>query len=316
MSVPSRAGLETTRWMHALAGLDRDREAELRQIADPTDAGGRAVLWHLANSAPSTLRIQPGVADDLPALLSSLAPEIAWPGAPALAGKTVVAVWARVWQVRERADLRVTLHWNTEGHFAAQAELRAPDGAITPLLNTTSFVALLDRVAATPHSSTAPHALVLAGNRAMQAGDFAAARDLYRRAITDLPRHPQAHRNLALALARLGEWEAAAAIMQQALALASHDPGLSEEYLALETDAGIDAARHDDLERAAGHFLRILTLWPDEPTALANLGNIRLRERRSPEARAIYRRFLRHHPHHPVADKIRLALQELGGDEA
>ena len=87
------------------------------------------------------------------------------------------------------------------------------------------------------------------------------------------------------------------------------------EYLALETDAGIAAAQQQDFARAATHFLRILSLQPDEPTALANLGNLRLREGRLPEARAIFLRFLRFHPTHPAAETIRLALMEMSPEQ-
>jgi len=316
MAIPTRAGVEEKRRRRGMAERDRARENELRALDDPTDSGGIVVIWSRADGRldARTLKVQPGVADDLLSLLSSLAAEIAWPGVPAVAGRAeqAVAVWARVWQVREAMDLRVVLYWDVDGHFHAAADLRGRDGAEKPLLDTPGVVELLDRIAVAPEISESPHGLLLAGNRALEAGEYAVAREKYLRALNDLPRHPEAHRNLALALARLGEWEAAARAMRMAWELAPDDPLQRAEYLALETDAGVEAARQGDLDRAGEHFLRILDRWPDEPTALANLGNIRLREGRLPEARAIYRRFLRHHPDHPAAEKIRLALAELG----
>jgi len=319
MAIPARAGMEEKHWRRDVAERDRARDRELRKLADPTNSGGVVVIWEGAGSRtqPRRLAVQPGVADDLPSLLSSLAAEIGWPGVPATAERAghAVAAWARVWQVREAADLRVALYWDAGGRFHATAGLRAPDGAGTPLLDTAGVVELLNRTAVEPQSSASPHALLLAGNRAMDVGEYVAAREEYRRALEDLPRHPEAHRNLALALARLGEWEAAAKAMREAWELAPDDRELRADYLAVETDAGVEAVRQGNLACSAEHFLRILEHWPDEPTALANLGNIRLREGRLPEARAIYRRFLRHHPDHPAAAKIKLALAEMGNQE-
>jgi tetratricopeptide (TPR) repeat protein len=312
---PSRNGLEIGSVRRRVAALDRTREAALRRRADRDDSGGTAVLWYRTPVGidSAAIGIQPGVADDLPSLLSALAPEFGWPGAPATArGAEVVAAWARVWQVRAQADLRLLLWWEPDGTFHAEASLRGLDGHDQPLPEAPEIAALLDTLAAAPQSSASPHGLLLAGNRALNAGDYPAARDCYARAAADLPRHPEAHRNLALALAHLGEWDAAAEAMGTALALAPGDPALGQEYLALETDAGVQAAQRGALEEAGAHFLRVLAHWPDEPTALANLGNIRLRERRSAEARAIFRRFLRHHPDHPAAAQIRTALAELG----
>ncbi|MHB0936088.1 MAG: tetratricopeptide repeat protein [Armatimonadota bacterium] len=319
MMIPARSGLEDKRWQRTVAERDRARDNQLRKLDDLTNSGGVVIVWERAGSRLQShmLLVQPGIADDLLSLLSSLAAEIAWPGVPEVAEQAsqVVAAWARIWQVRDAMDLRVALHWDAEGHFHAVAGLRAPDGVEKPLLDTEGVVELLNRTAVTPESSQSPHGLLVAGNRALEAGDFPAAREAYLRALKDLPRHPEAHRNLALALARLDEWEAAATAMREAWELAPDDHGLRAEYLALESDAGVEAVRQNDLARAADHFLRILDRWPDEPTALANLGNIRLREGRLPEARAIYRRFLRHHPDHPAAAKIELALAEIGEEE-
>jgi len=318
MMIPSRSGVDEKRWQRDVAERDRARDAELRKFNDPTDSGGVVLVWDGVggHARPRLLKVQPGVADDLLSLVSSLAAEIGWPGVPAVAehASRVLAVWARVWQVRDAMDLRVVLHWDAGGQLHAVAGLRAPDGTEKPLLDTAGMVELLDHTAAEPQSSASPHGLLLAGNRALEAGEFAAAREDYLRALRDLPRHPEAHRNLALALARLGEWEAAAKSMREAWELSPDDYGLRAEYLATESDAGVEAVRQGNLACAAEHFLRILEHWPDEPTALANLGNIRLREGRLPEARAIYRRFLRHHPDHPAAPKIQLALAELGED--
>lgn len=321
MAIPSRLGMDEKRWQRKIAERDRARDSQLRKTDDPTDSGGIVVTWHRTDSRLESglLKVQPGIADDLLSLLSSLAAEIAWPGLSGPTGgepaERAVGLWARVWQVREAMDLRIVLHWDPTGVLHAAAGLRARDGTEKPLLDTLEVVELLDRTAAVPETSQSPHGLVLAGNRALEAGDYAVAKEHYQRALNDLPRHPEAHRNLALALARLGEWEVAAPAMSAALELEPDDPVLRAEYLALETDAGVEAVRQNDLHRAAEHFLRILERWPDEPTALANLGNLRLREGRLREARAIYRRFLRHHPDHPAAAKIRLALAELGEEE-
>lgn len=318
MAIPARVGVEEKRWRRDVAERDRARDRALRKLADPTNSGGVVVVWEGEGGRPQprTLAVQPGVADDLPSLISSLAAEIGWPGVPQVEErvKQAVAVWARVWQVRDAADLRLVLYWDAAGQFHAAASLRRLDGTDTPLLDTAGVVELLDRTAVEPQSSQSPHGLLLAGNRAMDTGEYAVAREAYQRALKDLPRHPEAHRNLALALARLSEWEAAANAMRAAWKLAPDDREIRADNLAVETDAGVEAVRRGDPACAAEHFLRILEQWPDEPTALANLGNIRLREGRLPEARAIYRRFLRYHPNHPAAETIKLTLAEMGDE--
>ena len=323
MSTPHRPGMTDAEWERRIAPQERARVQALRRLTDREDAGGLVVIWYrtAGGVAPSRWQIQPGVADDLPSLLSILAAEIGWPGAPAppdpagYAPDHALAVWARVWQVRDAAELRVFLRWDAEGAFHGEAVLAPLAGEATPLLSGAALRALLAKVAVNPRASESPHGLLLAGNRAMEAGDYAAARACYARAVADLPRHPEAHRNLALALARLGEWQPAAAVMRQAWALAPADPVIEQEYLALETDAGIQAARQGDQTAAAAHFLRILEHWPEEPTALVNLGNIRLREGRRQEARAIFQRFLRLHPEHAAASEVRLALAAMGEPE-
>ncbi|HEY3378504.1 MAG TPA: tetratricopeptide repeat protein, partial [Armatimonadota bacterium] len=265
--------------------------------------------------------IQPGVADDLPSLLSTIAGQIGWPGvvtrgdAPPMAASAVIALWASVWQVRERADLRLVLHWDTQGRLHGEVEYRALDGTVHAPCTLSALVSKLHHLAAHPHASTSPHGLVVVGNRAMEAEDFAAARASYARAVEDLPRHPEAHRNLALALARLGLWEEAVTGMQRAWELAPGDEAVAQEYLAIVTRAGVAAVQAGNTVSAATHFLDILRVWPDEATALANLGNLRVREGRRREARAIFRRFLRRHPQHAVAKEIRLALDALEEEE-
>ncbi|MHB9131731.1 MAG: tetratricopeptide repeat protein [Armatimonadota bacterium] len=325
MPAPRRIGLDNAVIARLAAPLDRARGKTLRH-GETTDIGGTVAIWYTGKTTTpheQVLTIQPGVADDLPSLLSALAIETGWPGitiSPAINPRAfppeqAVAAWARVWQPRENADLRVIFWWNPQGDFAGNAELRFPDNTTRPLLDARQLAEQLDRFAAQPQTSESPHGLLVAGNRAMDAGAYAAARALYLRAVSDLPHHPEAHRNLALALARLGEWEAASEAMRQAQTLAPTDVVLSQEYLALETDAGIQAVQHGNLACAAEHFLRILANRPLEPTALVNLGNIRLREGRLPEAKAIFHRFLREHPQHAVAEKVRLALLELGDND-
>jgi len=322
MVIPVRKGIDADAFTRKVARLDRQRETILRRLPDPTDSGGGAQIWYRVSPGKlitGTLAIQPGIADDLPSLLSSFAAEIAWPGVPSAsndsaqaAAQQAVAVWTRVWQVPDNADLRILLWWDIAGQFHGSADLCPRTGERRALMSTDELAVLLDRVAVQPVSSTSPHGLVVAGNRAVNANDFTTARDCYERALPHLPHHLELHHNLALALAHLGEWDAGAAMMRQAMALAPQLPAIKMEYLALETDAGIHAVQENDLARAAEHFLRILNLQPDEPTALANLGNLRLREHRYPEARAIFQRFLRFHPDHPAASKIRLALDEIG----
>ena len=127
-----------------------------------------------------------------------------------------IAVWARVWQVHEQADLRVLFWWDLRDLLHGSAELRRLDGTTQPLTSLPALVAQLEQVAVHPQSSTSPHGLLLAGNRAMQAEDFAEARECYLRARQDLPHHPVLLRNLALAQARLDNWEAAAEEMRAA----------------------------------------------------------------------------------------------------
>lgn len=297
---------------------DTTRDRALRHTRDVADVGGAVVIWGRAEGAlrETPVAIQPGIADDLPSLLSALAPLIGWPGAPdAVGADAAVAVWARVWQVRDDADLRVALWWDDAGSVHGTATMIPAHGSARTVMERDALLAALNRLAVTPVASTSPHGLLLAGNRAMEAGAYAEARDCYARAIIDLPRHATARRNYALALARLEAWEAAAEQMREAFALAPDDAELAQASLAVETDAGIRAAATGELERAAAHFLHILSRWPIEPTALANLGTIRQREGRTREARAIYTRFLTQHPEHPAAQAIRHALDELPAAE-
>lgn len=326
MAIPARRGIDEDQYFRKVAPLERERDKQLRQLAEPTDSGGVACIWYCGTVyrlRSGKLIIQPGIGDDLSSFLSSLAVEIAWPGAPAsdvaasapppAPPEQAIAAWARIWQVREQADMRVLLWWDARAQVHGAVELQTPAGGKRPLLDTPALIAELERVAVQPQSSASPHGLLLAGNRAMRAGDYVAAHNDYARAQQDLPHHHELRHNLGLALAHLGQWEEAAQQMQQSISLDPGDQAVQTEYLALETDAGIDAVRRQDLTCAAEHFLRILSLQPAEPTALANLGNLRLREGRLPEARAIFLRFLRFHPTHPAAAQIRLALEEIGG---
>ena len=320
MQIPRRTGKSGQDWDKKITPLERAREQELRATGETDDRGGRVVLWYCnaGGVAPVKARIQPGIADDLPALLSRLAVEIGWPGVmepapPALHAHPdrALAVWARVWQVREHADLRLLLFWDERDMLQGAAEWRTPEGHAREHTSLSAIVTLLYRVAVHPQASASPHGLLLAGNRALEAGDYPAALACYEDAVRDLPRHAEGHRNLALALARLNRWEEAADIMDAAWQLAPRDAAMGQEYLALLTDAGILAAKNGAWKQAAEHFLRVLGHWPDEATALANLGNIRLREQRLPEARAIFRRFLRLHPEHGAAREVRQALQRI-----
>lgn len=322
MQIPRRAGKSGADWERKMAPYERKREEELRQAAGSDDLGGLVIIWYrtAAGVASVDARIQPGIVDDLPSLLSSLAAEIAWPavtGPPTLGrqAERALAVWARVWQVREHADLRLVLYWDEEETLHGGAAWRSSDGDERESASLSALVTLLNRVAVHPQASESPHGLLLAGNRALEAGDYSTALACYEAAVRDLPRHAEAHRNLALALAHVNRWDAATEMMAVAWQLAPRDIALEREYLALATDAGILAAKQGELALAAEHFLRILSHWPDEPTALANLGNIRLREHRLNEARAIFRRFLRHHPDHAAAKEIRLALDAIGEEE-
>ncbi|HEX2952333.1 MAG TPA: tetratricopeptide repeat protein [Armatimonadota bacterium] len=326
MSIPSRQGISSVEFERLCARLDQARDRMFRKTSERTDLGGEVVIWYRGALTMPTSRlvIQPGVADDLASLLSALAAEIAWPGVGEQTSpgqqqndaRKAIAVWARVWQVREHADLRVALHWDQQGHFIGHLNLRSPEGVDRPYPQEVDLTHMLNRVAVKPQTSESPHGMVIVGNRALEAGDYLAARACFERALKDLPNHPEAHRNLALALAHLDEWDHAAEEMHRAWQLSTHDAALTQEYIAVETDAGIYAVQAHEYEHAADHFLRILSHWPDDPTALANLGNVRLREGRQREAKAIFRRFLRLHPDHAAANDIRLALAELGDTEA
>jgi len=317
MTAPHRLGIEQDEWEHLRTPLLRSRAQALRHAEDRTNLGGTACLWRRREDGAlraTQLLIQPGMADDLPSFLSALALELNWPGA-ALEQTTdpqaPLAFWAGIWQLREQADLYIQGCWDRNGLFHAEATLQPVDGAADTILETDALTAALTQHATAPVASRSPHGLLLAANTEMQAGNYTQARALYADARQDLPTHSEAHRNLALALARLNEWASAAEMMRRALELNPHDAQLAQEYLALETDAGVRAMQQGDGECAAVHFLRILEHWPDEPTALANLGNIRLRDGRLPEARAIFRRLLRRHPEHPIADQIRQVLKKM-----
>lgn len=316
MRRPVRTGIPLAEWEQRLIPFLRQRDHAVRDAADPSDLGGMVVIWSRWEQRITSEQrlIQPGVADDLPSLLSALAVETAWPGVTAMPpaqADTAIAVWACAWQVRAQADLRLALYWDPQGEPHLDAVMRPRTGSPYPAMEPEDLRRLLDRMAQRPQTSETPHGYLLAGNRAMEAGEYATARACYAQAVRDLPHHVEAQRNLALADARLGDWTAATAAMRRARALAPQDSELLREYLALETQAGVAAARAGELEAAAAYFLGILREWPQEPTALVNLANIRLREGREREAMAIFRRFLHLHPAHAAADEVRLALAKL-----
>ena len=318
----SRHGIKESAWLARFARQDTERARMVRRARERSDLGGVVLIWSRTTGGVTsrTIIVQPGIADDLPSLLSSLAVETAWPEASAPdkaltktepARARAVGVWARVWQVREDADLRVIWFWDDQQQWRGRVELRDIKNAGTLIEDDAGLRASLERFARTPAASHSPHALLLAGNAAMQSADYTQAHEYYCAGLQHLPRHAEGRRNLALTLARLQRWEEAVEAMRAAGELLPDDPQFSREYLAMESNAGIFAVQHAQLDVAAGHFLHILQLWPEEPTALTNLANIRLREGRYSEARAIWLRFLRLHPGHAAVAQIRQALQAL-----
>jgi len=129
---------------------------------------------------------------------------------------------------------------------------------------------LAEAVATSAESGTA---LARRGDQALMAGELPGAIELYRRALEKTPNNGEARRNLALALTRNGDPEAA--VQELETALQSHPDGvwlhfdLGNNYLALgQREAAIEAFRRS-VELApdfvSGHF--------SLANALASVGN-------------------------------------------
>jgi Flp pilus assembly protein TadD len=102
------------------------------------------------------------------------------------------------------------------------------------------------------------------------------------------PDDPDTLRDVGAALANLGEWSAAAAVCRRALEAREGDA---------DTHGNLSVCLMQmappDLVGAEKHLVRALELEPDSATACQNLGVIRMRQRRWPEAEALLRKSIR-----------------------
>lgn len=111
------------------------------------------------------------------------------------------------------------------------------------------------------------------------------ALELYRQALRDAPRDPDAWQDLAAAFYEVGQAKECAAAAAQALALDERRP----ESLTLLALAELQMGRP---EAAAGHLRRVLELDPRHAGAHANLGNLLRSTGQWKAAEAEYRRAL------------------------
>lgn len=128
-------------------------------------------------------------------------------------------------------------------------------------------------------------ALNLLGLLASDAGDHAAAVDLFRRAIAGLPDAGDFHFHLAVALQAVGDVEASESSLRQAL---THDPTLSAARNAL----GVSLRHRGRMAEAEAELRLAVEADPDDAAVLANLANVIQERGRFDAALIFYRRSL------------------------
>lgn len=130
--------------------------------------------------------------------------------------------------------------------------------------------------------------------RRHQAGEFAAAEQLYRAILARDPRHADSLHLLGVLAYQRGQHPNAIALIGQAIALKDDVPFYhNNRGLALRELGQIDAAGAD--------YERALALKPDYVEALSNLGNLRLAQGRIDDAVACFKRALAHNPDYAEA---------------
>ena len=156
-----------------------------------------------------------------------------------------------------------------------------------------------------PNHSDALHLL---GMVAYQMGRNESAVDLIGRSIALQP-HPEACRNLGVALAAQGQLDAAIAAYRQAIAL---NPNYAEAY----GNLGNALQAKGQLDAAIAMFRQAIALIP-RPEACCQLGNALRSSGQPHEASAAYRQAIALNPQYPEAhNNLGVTLMELGQPDA
>lgn len=142
-------------------------------------------------------------------------------------------------------------------------------------------------------------------------GDYAAAIPEWRKALEYNPEDPKAYNNLGSALARQRNADEAIEQFRKALEL---EPGFGEAHVNL----GVALAEKGKLDEALLHFARAAELTPDNPKAHGNLGGVLIQKGRLEEGIASCRKALEFDPAYTeVHNNLAIALMRTGKlDEA
>jgi Flp pilus assembly protein TadD len=131
----------------------------------------------------------------------------------------------------------------------------------------------------------------------------------FRKAIEIEPQHGDAHHNLGVALAEAGRWEEAVAAYRKALAIPTFSsPDVAHHNLAW---ALYNLERIQEAEDSL-HFA--IRLNPTLPAAHYTLGLVLIRQGRSEEAKAAFRRTRELAPDSPFGQAAGLHLRALGDE--
>lgn len=126
----------------------------------------------------------------------------------------------------------------------------------------------------------------------------AEARRAYERALAVNPDHPLANRNMGYVHIREERWEEALPYYEKSRRLAPDDAVAMVDLARLYVQRGEFALGEEVLEEALAHN-------GEDAMALLLLGHLRIQRGDRPGAAAIFEKFLRLHPRHPEAPRVR-----------
>ena len=145
------------------------------------------------------------------------------------------------------------------------------------------------------------------GNTANQLGLAGPAKQFFRHVLALEPGRLEAIVNLANLLRAAGQYDAAIALLDPALARQPHSPEL---HLTL----GSAWREKGDFPKAASCYQAALDISPNYAPALANLGDMRCDAGDRAAARTLYDKAIRYDPTNPQARMNRAVLHLLNGD--
>ena len=145
------------------------------------------------------------------------------------------------------------------------------------------------------------------GRSALDAGDYSAAVEAFRSALSLNPSYLRAHHGMAEAYYWLGEYDQATRSVDAALRLSASDP----EVLSL---SGRIAIGRGDLAAATGAFESALGIEPNNVNATIGMAELALARGRGSEAAAQLERALRLNPEHRKALLSLVLVAEYEGD--